>query len=1146
MIREQRGSSLPDDMIERLDHSGESNGHTLEAPKTSAEHVLRLEEPAADKRRFSKFELFALSCLAVLLVGFLAMGGVLWILFNQSVSNEQVRAQIEAQLTSVLGQDHTALVGETKVAIGHGGLLSIDASDVKILQGETTSLGVASEVGLKIKPFPLLTGNVVAESVTMRRASIAVGSLVSELQDQSLRPIWPGSINLKAGLHGLGQTISDLAEQIENAGLESVNLEDANLVGLDQLGLRSRTTKIQTLSVERTDGTGGQADLKVDALVETDFSDWVLTGSWTKGEDGQSKLDLDLSGLNVKDLLGEAAVADVNHEISLNFAVAFGSDGEPQPAQVEVIMGPGTIPVGDKGLTAQLREAVVRFNLDPLSNQLNFSRSTVKFDGSEAAFTGAIRYPSSLQDSVSLQPAFRLDVTEFDAFGLVEGDDPPAGAVQVEGFLDPIRQMVVADSILITTPNGELSGDASIRMDGQDPHFKLALAVESMPVEEFKQFWPPMMAPETRKWISENLFGGQMKNSWVKLNFPPGMFGQDELYTKDNLAAQISIQSARLRNPGELPAIENAEGVVDILGNHTNITLTGGSADMANAGTLKVSKSTMKMGSYAIPLMPSRLDLNMSGPASALVKLASLEPLGFTNRLKIQPEQISGTASAEVEAHFLIGKKLQVDKKPWVARLKGKNISSKKPINGRKLTNANMTIVASPKEAKISGTARLNNVPVKLAVLENLDGTAASTSKIVMTLSESDRAKIGLDTGSVITGPVEASIEDLSDDRRRVETNLTAAGLNFPWIGWSKGKGISAKASFILREADGSTSFEKFNLKGQGFSAEGSFVVDKSGLRRANMNNIRLNQIDDFDVAVRRRGEGYEIDLSARTYDGRALIRSLLSAELKPSQSKVASIAVRGTIGRLLGFGGQSLNNVDIDFQQKGKTVSRVVINARAASNAPTRFAMGTSPGGTQLEIATENAGSLLRFLDLYSKIRGGSITANLNRDNSQTFRGRITTTDFDLLNEPRLAQLLQRPRPSPDLNNGDAVIQSLRNIKTDQARVDQLQANIEKGPGFLNISKGRLWGGDAGAAFDGVVYDRNNRMNIKGTFLPGRGLNQLASKIPILGLSFGKGKVNGLLGITFQLYGRFDNPSLRVNPLSLIVPGMFRQIFRF
>ena len=141
---------------------------------------------------------------------------------------------------------------------------------------------------------------------------------------------------------------------------------------------------------------------------------------------------------------------------------------------------------------------------------------------------------------------------------------------------------------------------------------------------------------------------------------------------------------------------------------------------------------------------------------------------------------------------------------------------------------------------------------------------------------------------------------------------------------------------------------------------------------------------------------------------------------------------------------------------------------------------------------------------------------------------------------------MLKKPQAATDINDTGEVRQTIRRINTDKARVDHLVATIEKGPGFLNISRGRLWGGDAGAAFDGVVYDRKNQMNVTGTFLPGRGLNQLASKIPILGLALGRGKVNGLLGITFQLYGRFDNPNLRVNPLSLIAPGVFRQIFKF
>jgi hypothetical protein len=223
-----------------------------------------------------------------------------------------------------------------------------------------------------------------------------------------------------------------------------------------------------------------------------------------------------------------------------------------------------------------------------------------------------------------------------------------------------------------------------------------------------------------------------------------------------------------------------------------------------------------------------------------------------------------------------------------------------------------------------------------------------------------------------------------------------------------------------------------------------------------------------------------------------------------------------------------------------------VLVDALAAGNAPTRFALGPVPGGTKTEISTSNAGAVLRFLDLYTKISGGSINANLVRDDSQVFRGKISAQNFILLNESRLAQLLRKPKAGEAIPNGDEVVRTLQTIKTDRAKVDQLQANIEKGPGSLRISKGRLTGGDASAAFDGVVYDRNNRMNIKGTFLPARTLNRMVSKIPIIGLAFGKGKVNGLLGITFRLSGRFDNPTLRVNPLSIIAPGVFRQLFKF
>ncbi len=352
------------------------------------------------------------------------------------------------------------------------------------------------------------------------------------------------------------------------------------------------------------------------------------------------------------------------------------------------------------------------------------------------------------------------------------------------------------------------------------------------------------------------------------------------------------------------------------------------------------------------------------------------------------------------------------------------------------------------------------------------------------------------------------------------------------------------KTSFILTQKNGVSQLDNFNLSGAGFSADGSLTLDKTGLRKAKLRNVVLNKTDDFDLVVSRKKGGYDASLDARSYDGRALIRSYVKSD-RAKKSGDLSVNIKGRIGRLIGFGGQSLSGVS-PYSQRGTKITKAVVKAVAEGNAPTIFALSPATRGMRTEISTSNAGSVLRFLDLYSKVRGGTINAKLVRDGSQVYRGTVIATNFMLLGEPRLAKLLQKPQPRDDIRNGEQVVQQLRKIPTDRVKVDRLRANIEKGTGIFNVAKGQLSGGDASAAFSGTVYDRNNRMKITGTYLPGRALNKLVSSIPIIGLAFGSGKRTGLLGITFKLSGRYDNPGIQVNPLSLIAPGVFRQLFQY
>ena len=52
--------------------------------------------------------------------------------------------------------------------------------------------------------------------------------------------------------------------------------------------------------------------------------------------------------------------------------------------------------------------------------------------------------------------------------------------------------------------------------------------------------------------------------------------------------------------------------------------------------------------------------------------------------------------------------------------------------------------------------------------------------------------------------------------------------------------------------------------------------------------------------------------------------------------------------------------------------------------------------------------------------------------------------------------------------------------------------------------------------------------------------------EIPILGAILGNGHERGLIGITFRLTGSFEDPRLKVNPISIIAPGIFRSIVQF
>ena len=91
--------------------------------------------------------------------------------------------------------------------------------------------------------------------------------------------------------------------------------------------------------------------------------------------------------------------------------------------------------------------------------------------------------------------------------------------------------------------------------------------------------------------------------------------------------------------------------------------------------------------------------------------------------------------------------------------------------------------------------------------------------------------------------------------------------------------------------------------------------------------------------------------------------------------------------------------------------------------------------------------------------------------------------------------------------------------------------------PSQVIVTSSSATGPSLGLSMDGVYGQAQGVMDFQGVVSPLYLLNGIGSVLTRPG--------EGLIGFNFNLRGPVDNPSVLVNPLSALTPGMFREIFR-
>jgi hypothetical protein len=198
----------------------------------------------------------------------------------------------------------------------------------------------------------------------------------------------------------------------------------------------------------------------------------------------------------------------------------------------------------------------------------------------------------------------------------------------------------------------------------------------------------------------------------------------------------------------------------------------------------------------------------------------------------------------------------------------------------------------------------------------------------------------------------------------------------------------------------------------------------------------------------------------------------------------------------------------------------------------------GRAGGRNVIYAETKDAGAFFRFADTYPKITGGEMWVAMDPPGAGGVPqdGILNIRNFVVRGEAAL----DRVAAGTTDPNGP------RGAAGPGVEFSRLRVEFTRSQGRFTIREGIVRGPLIGATAEGHIDYFREEVRMRGTFVPFFGLNNMFGQIPVFGLFLGGGSNEGLVGLTYEVIGPPGAPVLRVNPISVVAPGMIRKFFEF
>ena len=847
--------------------------------------------------------------------------------------------------------------------------------------------------------------------------------------------------------------------------------------------------------------------------------------------------------------------------------------GAPLKAQAEISVLPGEVSLQPASVPFKAIDFTI--DADFTTDDFTISRGYFDIGGFKGKLTGALDYESSASGQISL---VHVGVTATDVYidekGLFAAP-VAAQRITADVSFDVVAQALSIEALDIQTAHGSAKTSGLISKLNQDPTFDIVTRFSAMPLEGVMALWPVAVGGKTRNWVNANMLAGQLTGGSLTLHI-----GLDELVNRerstplreDALDLSLDFSKADVRALKTWPPVQGISASLSVKGKSFSMVTQGGqlvwddqeTTDPAAApSVLSLGSGRMQMANFRLPGAPATMQFDVKGEISPVLQALREPPMWAMRNSNFDVERVQGHFDGRLNLSLGLNPKQR--KLPLRYTFEGG--SEDLSVDGRlgrfALSDGRVNALVSEKGLAMMGRARANQVdvgfewrqpfrkpnsdeqvkPGRLALAGNV--TAQDLQQLGF-----DWAGLRMDGTAHVNVLVEGPLEKPS--AYRVEADFEQARLMPIPLAYEKPVGQAARIIAAL-EMDAAGKIK--NLRTRGFVdgeelLKASLAFEEGVLTTLDMKPVSLGRTQNLVVNLMSDRDGRQIEVSADQLDALGMFARGNPEIIMPPRARGsffdflgenATIEVQSE--KVVGGYQEELLAMQLFVARRDDLFEKVTLQGLFDNGSELLGSLERTDNSTRsYNIQTENTSGLFHLLGLMEGVQGGAMMLQGHlyddmRDTNGDYKqssGRFDMVSFRARKVPTLAKILSVGsfKGFADTLNGDGI------------QFDYAEFKFSLVDDLLRIKGGRAYGSAIGFTSKGDYNVATSEFAFGGTVVPAYTVNSLFSKIPILGRLLTGRKGEGLLGLGYRVTGQHGEPSVLVNPLSILTPGIFRRIF--